>query len=520
MNTLKYILFAILWIGITACEDQLDKNPSVDQPDDRMFETVDNGFVALNGIYRAMYSVNWASDYASENFGQSSVNLAADIMAEDMVLYAPGQGWFLYDYLYWVKFVYTGTEDRPYVWWRMYYSLIANCNYIIKYAPEAEGSEEERNSLMGQALALRAYCYFYLAQFYQRTYIGHENDLGVPIYTEPTTKETEGAPRGTLIQTYKRITDDLDDAIALLENASPQTHISHIDYYVANGIRARVALVMEDWEMAETAASKALSKSSLQLMSTMDLVAGFNNQNNSEWMWGAEVIPSHSTTWYSFFSHMDASAGYHASTAQKCVSSWIYDRIDDNDVRKSWFNGPNDNPEQPWEVSYCQQKFRDNTSTLEGDLLYMRAAEMYLILAEARCQRQNYSGAKAALLDVIGYKYPDYEDVLETRTDSEELTLKSTESTAVRTLMDEIILQRRIELWGEGFRILDIKRLKTGFIRNYEGTNHYIQEGLFDITNPESWEWVMMIPQKEFDGNASLDPQRDQNPASDEYLEN
>ena len=75
--------------------------------------------------------------------------------------------------------------------------------------------------------------------------------------------------------------------------------------------------------------------------------------------------------------------------------------------------------------------------------------------------------------------------------------------------MDEIILQRRIELWGEGFRIYDIMRLKTGVSRNWSGSNHPVS---LEISDPDSWDWIMMIPQMEFDGNINMDPGNDQNP--------
>ena len=53
-----------------------------------------------------------------------------------------------------------------------------------------------------------------LAQLFQHTYqLSHPRQMpGVPIYTEPTTDETEGAPRGTIDDTYDRILDDLTKA--------------------------------------------------------------------------------------------------------------------------------------------------------------------------------------------------------------------------------------------------------------------------------------------------------------------
>ncbi len=83
------------------------------------------------------------------------------------------------------------------------------------------------------------------------------------------------------------------------------------------------------------------------------------------------------------------------------------------------------------------------------------------------------------------------------------------------TLLDEIILQRRIELWGEVGRIMDIKRLKTGFTRNFDGSNHPDKLLSRNTLNPEYPDFVMSIPQSEFDGNNNMDETTDQNPWAD-----
>ena len=79
------------------------------------------------------------------------------------------------------------------------------------------------------------------------------------------------------------------------------------------------------------------------------------------------------------------------------------------------------------------------------------------------------------------------------------------------TLMDEVLFQRRIELWGEAGRLFDIKRLGLGFDRDFAGTNH--SQLLKTIsTAPKSKEFVLPIPQQEFDGNENMDIETDQNP--------
>ena len=63
-----------------------------------------------------------------------------------------------------------------------------------------------------------------------------------------------------------------------------------------------------------------------------------------------------------------------------------------------------------------------------------------------------------------------YEMSLDGLAMSNELTMGSIGN--VTTLLDMIVLQRRIELWGETERIFDILRMKTGFDRNAPGSNH------------------------------------------------
>lgn len=535
MKKIKYsILSLALLSAVTSCD--LETLPSDKLGTEQMTSSVDGCMSALNGVYRGFYTTQYSDGYPTENFGPASVNLAADVMGDDFIEREFGSKWFTYDHLYWVRSEIHNTSDRPYTWWNMYYQFVNNANAVLDKIDTAEGTDEAlRNSVKGQALALRAYAYFNLARWYQRTYVGHESDPGVPLYTKPTVIKTEGKGRGLLSDVYKQINDDLDAALPLLKEGKAQMHKSHIDYYVASGLKSRVALVQENWQVAADAAKEALSKPGLSLMRASELTNGFNSVGNNEWMWGSEINDTQNTNWYSFFNHMDASAGGHARSCRKVVSIWLYNRIDDDDIRKQWFVAPTqyyafkdkkadikaENDAQtaglllPEEVSYNQLKFRVKAiGSWSADYLYMRGAEMVLNRAEALCNLGQYNEARTLLSDLIGSRYTDaakYQTHLATLSDSKELTLKSTESTDIKTLKDEIILQRRIELWGEGFRILDVMRLKSGFNRVYD--NHNVTGVYADISiKPDSWDPIMQIPISEFDGNPSLNVNTDQNP--------
>jgi starch-binding outer membrane protein, SusD/RagB family len=138
-----------------------------------------------------------------------------------------------------------------------------------------------------------------------------------------------------------------------------------------------------------------------------------------------------------------------------------------------------------------------------------------LIAAEAMCMQGKYGEARAMLEDLMAERNPNYN--ISSRTNSNTLTTTdangpTTPAGGPVTLLDEIILQRRIELWGEVGRIMDIKRLKTGFTRDFEGSNHPDKLVTRNTLDPEYADFVMAIPQSEFDGNKNMDETADQNP--------
>ena len=154
-------------------------------------------------------------------------------------------------------------------------------------------------------------------------------------------------------------------------------------------------------------------------------------------------------------------------------------------------------------------KFSD-IQTWMGDYIWMRIEEMYLMAAEAACRLGEESNAISILNTFMSYRYPEY-TCSKTGTALGALTSDETGS-----LLEEIILQRRIELWGEFGRIYDIRRLKQGFRRTTDmgwPTDALLNNRPTD--DPESYMWVLTIPQSEFDGNVNMDPTVDQNPVGD-----
>lgn len=115
-----------------------------------------------------------------------------------------------------------------------------------------------------------------------------------------------------------------------------------------------------------------------------------------------------------------------------------------------------------------------------GDVPYMRAAEMYLIEAEALARSGNNSGAADALYPLAINRDPSY--------------VKSTKTGDA--LIEEIMTQRRVELWGEGFRFYDLKRTNAALNRNGGNHNAAYTNGVMDVPAGDK-RWVFLIPQDE-----------------------
>jgi len=515
MKRILYIILVTTFIlNVSSCQkSMLETAPTQKVTGPTIFNDINSAQVAMDGVYRLLFVSGWTTGNTHQNFGILSTNIFTSVMGEDFLQDAMGSGWFYFDYRYDVRSRYTATTWRSYGTWNFYYTLINNVNYIIPQKETIAGDPVAVDNLIAQALTMRAYAYFELIQVFQQTYKGHETSPGVPLYTEPTTAQSVGKGRGTVEEVYTQINADLTEAITLFgASKDVQTHKSHIDYYIANAIKAKVALVQNKWAEAATLAGEALKKPGLAMVSVdADLYSGFNNRNMTSVMWGSEVIADQSTVYASFFSHMDAAAtGMYASTSRKCIYNWLYDQIPTTDKRKTWWNGKTTGTSGAT-VSYNQKKYRfSNAATYLGDYIYMRAEDMVLIKAEALCHAGSYAEAKLAVESLMKLRNPTgYAQQLSS------VTLNNTISFAsfgtVTTLMDIILQQRRIELWGESERIFDILRLKTGFDRKAPNTNHPVVL-TFNTLDPANKEFILTIPQKEFDGNPSLSIATDQNP--------
>ena len=470
--------------------------------------TIDDALRDLDEIYRSMHTAGWTTPgNTHQAFGISAYNLAAEVMGDDMIMGGQGSGWFYFDASYNVKARYTSDSWRSHDLWTAYYTWIANANYILEACKTLTSSA---NNVRGQAYAIRAYSYFMLAQSFARTYKGHENDPCVPIFDGVVFNGSTGQLRSTVAEVYAQIESDIDQAVTLL-NGTTQQKPSHISYAVALGLRSRIHLVEEKWSNAYLDARNAItafeSTEGKGIQEVADFV-GLNDVSKGNVMWGVD-IPSENVGMYaSLWSHMSTNIAY-GQRAPKQISKWLYNKMSATDARRAWWK---ENTTGVGSDALVQDKFDVVEGTQwDGDYIWMRVEEMYLNAAEALVHRGGFdSNARSYLNQLMAKRDANY-TCTKSGNDLGALTTDETGS-----LLEEILIQRRLELWGEDGRIYTIRRLRQGFERNTEdGWSASLTLPARSLSDPESYPWVLTIPLTEFEGSSVLNVNYDQNPLGD-----
>ena len=491
MKFTKILLGALAASSLAACADLDTKYNggivSTDQKQEVLEQNPDMASASVMGIYSNFFQIFSISSQHLD-FGYPAVMMGMDSQGMDYISKNSGYNWMSsYN-------GFMGNNDtgwRAAMLWFYQYQQISICNTLLGSIP-ADTDVPELMFYRAQGLATRSFDYWTLAQTYQFNYANNKTELCVPIITDVNSNEAaeNGAPRATVEEVYAQIMSDINEAIDLLDRCkiNPASVISDkpkrmVSLATAYGLRARYNLTMENWAAAADDADRAIANFSGAPYSMDDVSKpGFTSINDASWMWGIAIsetdqgiaggsivnFPAMSCT----FAHGYCDQG----GAWRWCSKVLYDYIPNTDVRKGWFldenrKSRNLNAQQQEYVDgfataapsygadqstnimpYTNVKFNSYQGVLEqsvnaSDVPLMRVEEMYLIKAEGLAMS---GGDGKTVLEqfVRTYRDPAYAYIA-----------------GNRSLQDEIWMQRRLELWGEGLSYFDIMRLRKDIDR-------------------------------------------------------
>ncbi|MGV0941869.1 RagB/SusD family nutrient uptake outer membrane protein [Empedobacter sp. ULE_I140] len=499
MKKIKYILPAILLgstILVSSCnEDFTDTKPTSSVGDQQIYSTADNLMAAVSGMHRNMY-VRWGDQGQVGYFGMLMRN---DLLADDLIYPSVGNNWFVTD-MRWEHQVNDNSTVAGYIW-NYWYRVIRNANNIITYGKDATGDPKLKDQATGEAYAYRAFALFDLVQKFSSRYVGGQDNKqdGVIIRTDPNDMGQKA--RASVEEVYKQIWADLDAAETLLTGKTKANN-SHFGVDNVQGLKARVALVQQDYKKAADFAKKA--RTGKVLMSQEDYKKGFNDYTNPEWMWGVRIASDQDDVFGNFGAYMTRNFNSgQIRSAPKVMSKKLYDLFPSTDVRRQltdptgyhlpWFSETNSagkvvrkSPYTAYSAfAYTSEKFMTtNPANANTDVPFMRVSEMYLIEAEAKYMSGDEAGSKTVLTELVKAR---------------DKSFTSFTTTGVAYL-DQVLLNRRMELWGEGFRFLDLKRRGEALDRTGSNFVTVVINSVFKVEANDK-RWTYLIPRTEIEAN-------------------
>ena len=529
---------AAMTLALSGCIK--DATPTQIATEDQVtLETLVRGIPAALVMYN---STGYAQDGAAWDFSLPAIHLATESMTGDLVVTGNiGYDWFTQ----WGTNVSLGSDYAVgALTWDNYYTWIMMANNVIKQIDASDFSslDATQRSYLGFAYTYRAMFYLDLVRLYEFkentvTEAPELLGLGVPVVLPETTEaEAKNNPRAKVDDIYdKVIFPDLDNAEELLENYTAPDKYT-ISLALVYGLKARAWLergtAKEDnaaYAQAAEYARQAITASGCTPLTQEqweDPTNGFNSAtSNDAWIWGL-ALPSESVAnLFCFTAHMSTENAWSAygNDACRCINSNLYNSIDLRDFRRhSWLDPDRKDPEkESYDYKSCRKegkeyfnelpdyaniKFRPAQGAYEdfkvggaADHPYMRVEEMYFIEAEAKAHENLGEGIRLLNEFMNGHR------IVGGGYDCTNM------SSSVESFTNELMLQKRIEFWGEGIVMFDMKRLDMSTRRGYVGTNSPASYRL--NTEGRAPYWNFVISRGETQNNPVIATQNNPDPS-------
>jgi len=486
-NNIRISIFAFFAIlSFSACDDDFinEAKPTTGVPISTAFDSRGSADGVLSGIMRRFRTQfpNAAGTSSTDAGGVNSMLFARSVKGNDVI---SANNWFGFDY---ENDNREPTYRRPTFSWNYPYYMINQINSLIKGVNESTKlSITDKNELLGQGYALRAFFYHQLVLEFSKAYSLDQNYPAPPIYKEPT---SESKGMSTVKEMYDFIEDDLKKAVVLC--STNRLGKSYVNKQVANAILAQVYQVMGKWSLAEAAAIAAYGGNVASILDAANYTTGFKDYSNKEWLWGSPQADDQTMFFYlaphAFSDHK--ANGYFSIY----VNTTFVNLFSATDIRggigttrmfmlKSATYAPTDFR------YYVSNKF---SFVFSSHTPIIRYPEMVLVEAEAKARLGNETAAKALLF------------AIQKNRDANAIQSATTGA----ALIDEILVERRKELFMEnGVEWFDAKRLGKAMIRDgnhrLKGVNN-ITGKTFDL-QANDIRFLLKVPQAEIDANPLID---------------
>ncbi|RQP08358.1 MAG: RagB/SusD family nutrient uptake outer membrane protein [Chryseobacterium sp.] len=324
--------------------------------------------------------------------------------------------------------------------WVSFYSTIFYLNQTINEGTKTMAAGDEKNQILAEAHALRAYAYFDLVNLYGKPYNAATaaSDKGVPISLDIDLEQV--LPASSVQQVYDQIHADLAQAENLMVKAKQEQATRYrFSKAALKALEARVALYQRNYDAALTFADAALAIQNelVDLNATATVPSRFDSKES---IMSLDYAFNNAVQNVSFAS-------------PELIGS--YDQA--NDKRFGLY----------FEKSGSKYKVKKGGTT--DFRVSFRTAELYFIKSEALLKLGQLSQAKDALLTVLAKRY----------TVAGFTDLQTTVGAMNATDFMKFILDERFrEFTAEGHRWFDLRRADQKQITHtVSGMQYVLQPG-------------------------------------------
>lgn len=345
--------------------------------------------------------------------------------------------------------------------WNNSYNQIYSANAIIEGLEKSTNlATVDRNELKGEAIFVRAFIHFQLANLYG----------SIPYLKTTDYLQNMKASKIPAALVYTTCIADLKDALKLLPENYKLTDRTRPNKSAAQALLSRVYLYNQQWAESATEATGIINKTSLYpYESNLDKIF-LKESTSTIWQFGPRAVGGNTIEAATFI----FTAGPPSITG---LNKNLVDAFTADDKRKtSWIQSVS-NTSSTW---YYAAKYKNRgTGTSTEYSIVLRLSELYLIRAEGRIRSGDLTGGKDDL-NFIRNK----------------AGLANTLASSSAELLDAILKERRLELFAEfGHRFFDLKRFNQ------------LDVALAGKANWATFKSNFPIPETEINLNPNLLPQ-------------
>jgi hypothetical protein len=364
------------------------------------------------------------------------------------------------------------------------YSIIRRANAILENIDKFPDGAFKNNA-KGEALALRAMVYFDMSRVYSKTYLNASDaDSTMPyvVSTDPTITPAKEAVKDF----YGKVIADLESAKTLIGSGNG---IYRLNKNAVSGLLSRVYLYKGDWTATIQAATDALGATP-NVASRTDFPKIWTDDTNQGVLFKVrntklDNVNSQGVNYYQITGGIKSEYVVEYNFKQLFVPT---DIRTSTYITTSAFNGVTYNHV----IKYAGRTNGDPAGVVDAKVL--RTAEVLLNRAEAYYRANNEAAAIADLVLLKSNRYSSYDPTADN-------------ALTGQALLNEILLQRRLELAFEGDRFWDLKRRNESVIR--DGSKGERADGtgtpyVFTTLTAGDYRFQLPFPQTEVNFNTNL----------------